>query len=108
MKALLGQFSTPWEKKEAIIVGLTVQLADLGGQISRVDYLPILLKQLRAEINCANPGMGTTIIGEDHELAQKCGDFTKAVVLPTVGKTANAFFGKNNSLTKIWESRVSI
>lgn len=105
-RVLIGQFSTPEERKEAMIVGLAVQLTDLGGQVSRVDYFPNLIKALREEMNCANPGLGTAIIGKDEELETKCKDFTKAVILPTVGKTANAFFGKNNNLSKIWAARL--
>lgn len=95
------------ERKEGVIVGLSVQLADLGGQTTRVDYFPALVKKLREEMDSANPGVGTAIIGQDHELVEKCRGFTKAVVIPTVGKSANAFFGKNNTFSKIWRERLA-
>ncbi|MBI2595492.1 hypothetical protein HYW46_02015 [Candidatus Daviesbacteria bacterium] len=100
---LLDNFKTPEEKKDAMIVALSVQLADLGGQVARVDYFPTLLKNLREEMEAANPGSGIQIIGQDHELAKKCRGFLDFVVIPTVGKTANAFLGKNNAFSKAFE-----
>ncbi len=104
---LLENFKTPEEKKEAMIVALSVQLADLGGQVARVDYFPALLKNLREEMEAANPGSGMQIIGQDYELAKKCRGFLDFVVRPTVGKTANAFLGKNNTFTQAFERNSS-
>lgn len=81
------------EWKEAHIVRLAVQLADLGGQVARVDYVD-LLKDLREEINRSNPGMGEKIIGEDYQMAIKCRGFINfCVEKGMVGRTAKAFFG---------------
>lgn len=100
MRQLIYSLPTP-EIKEAFIVALGVRLADLGGQVARRDYIQTL-PALREEINAANPGMGYIVIGKDEELAVKCAGFIEAMVLPTVGKIANAFFGKNNAFQKSW------
>lgn len=93
------------EIKEAFIVGLSVRLADLGGQVARKDYLKAL-PLLKAEINATTPGLGNTVIGNDDEMATKCDGFIRVMVFPTVGKIANAFFGKENSFQKGWEKHL--
>lgn len=95
---------TQEERKEAHIIRLGVQLADLGGQVARIDYVD-LLKDLKEEINRAQPGVGTTIIGEDHEMASKCRGFIDYCVRNgQVGKTANAFFGtRDHTFAREWE-----
>lgn len=97
------------ERKEARIIALTVQLADLGGQIARPDYMPTLVKKLREEMNGANPGLGTTVIGEDHQLLEKLEGFAKLFVQPTVGKTANALYKiRNNPFAQGWQKNLEI
>lgn len=103
-KLLRGMNS--WERKEAMIVGLSVQLADLGGQVARKDYFPERVKDLRQELDSASQGLGTKIIGIDQELAQKCSDFVKTMVFPTAGKTSGAFFGRENSFQEAWSSLI--
>ncbi|MDO8269584.1 MAG: hypothetical protein Q7T54_02850 [Candidatus Levybacteria bacterium] len=94
---------SPNDKKEAQIVRLSVQLADLGGQCARVDYFPDQVKALRAEMNETSAGLGTAIIGADHELAANCEFFLSNCVghnpppKRNVETTAIAFFGANES-----------
>lgn len=95
------------EIKEAFIVGLGVRLADLGGQVARRDYMQAL-PGLRAEINATSSGLGNIVIGNDGELPDKCTGFIKSMVIPTAGKIANAFFGKNNSFQKAWEQHLLV
>lgn len=102
--------------KQAHIVRLAVQLADLGGQCARPDYFPYLVKKLRDEFNCEEPGKGTKIIGENHELKEKREKFIRNAVMrnpseprpipnktpiqsqaPNVELTALAFFGEEKS-----------
>ncbi len=93
----------PELKKEAQIVRLAVQFADLGGQSARIDQFPEGLKNLRKELNCIRDGLGTQVIGEDDELDQKRQDFINFVVEKTVGKTGNAFFGtRDHSFSREW------
>ncbi len=80
------------DKKEAQIIGLAVQFADLGGQTARIDQNPHGLIRLRDEMNAWIPNLGTKAIGEDHELETKRREFIEFVVKKTVGKTGNAFF----------------
>ncbi len=97
----------PKERKEAIIVALSVQLADLGGQVARHDYLDNL-KDLRREMNCVDEGLGNQIIGEDDEMGMKCKLFIENVIEKTVGRTANAFFGsQDNPFTLDWKKHVA-
>lgn len=97
----------PKERKEAIIVALSVQLADLGGQVARHDYLDNL-KDLRKEMNCAKEGLGDRIIGNDDEMGMKCKAFIENVIEKTVGRTANALFGsQNNPFTLDWKKHVA-
>lgn len=103
-RQLMLSETTPEQWKEAMIVRLVVQLADLGGQSARIDQFPKGLIALRDEMNSAQPGLGTTIIGKDAELLEKNKAFYLYVIKPSVGKTANAFFGKNNTYNKRWES----
>jgi len=99
----------PNMQAEAHIVRLSTQLADLGGQVARVDYYPNLIKDLRQEINGATPGMGENIIGEDHQLAEKCRGFIAFMVEPTVGKIAKAFFrGKDNYYNQRFEELIKV
>jgi len=86
----------PESRKEAQIVRLAVQFADLGGQTARIDYHPHLVKRLRDEMNAASENAGTNIIGNDEELDAKCRGFINFVVKETVGKTGNAIFEGNN------------
>lgn len=97
-------YMSPKERKEAHIVRLAVQYADLGGQVARVDYYPDLLRALRAEMNEANPGLGNSIIGEDEELLKKCAGFMNGIVKSTVGKTGNAFFGPSHPFAEAWKN----
>lgn len=93
----------PKERKEANIVRLIVRFADLGGQTARKDYFMVHIKNLREEINTMSPDLGTSIIGIDEEMDTKCREFIENVVYPTVGKTANAFFTKENPYTIEWQ-----
>ncbi len=102
--AMLDGMNTE-QKKEARIIGLAVQLADLGGQVARVDYFPDLVLKLRDEFNAESPGKGDAIVGLDHELAKKCRGFIEYMVKPTAGKIANAFYqGRNNPFEKAWSN----
>ena len=93
----------PRDRKEAQIVRLAVQFADLGGQTARIDQFPEGVKNLRIELNHIRDGLGTQKIGEDHELEQKRQEFIDSVVEKTVGKTGNAFFGTpNHSFAREW------
>lgn len=95
------------QKREAQIVRLAVQLADLGGQTARIDYTSELVLKLRKEMNGAASDLGTKIIGEDAEVAQKSTIFINHVVKPTVGKTANALLGKkDHQFAKEWERQL--
>ncbi len=94
----------PKTRKEAHLVRLAIQFADLGGQTARVDYFPKLAKRLRDEINGAIPGRGTEIIGTDDELPEKGVAFINRAVKKEVGKIANAFFGSySNPFSNEWE-----
>ncbi len=94
---------SPEKRKEAQIVRLAVQFADLGGQTARIDYYPHLVRKLREEMNAAKAGMGNIIIGNEDELDTKCRGFMNFVVKQTVGKTGNAFFGEfSNPYFKAW------
>lgn len=93
----------PRDRKEAQIVRLAVQFADLGGQTARIDQFPEGVKNLRLELNHIRHGLGTQVIGEDHELEQKREDFINFVIEKTVGKTGNAFFGtRDHSFSREW------
>lgn len=80
----------PELRKEAQIIRLLVQFADLGGQCARVDYFPDGVKNLREEMNAANEGKGTETIGTDEEIATKAGGFITYVVEKTVGRKGQA------------------
>ena len=95
-RARYTKYMSGEQRKEAYVVALTTQFADLGGQIARVDYFPNLLMDLRREFNAISYGFGTEIIGEDLEMAAKSCAFIHNMVLPTVGRTGNAFFGTTN------------
>jgi hypothetical protein len=113
-REMIDQLPTE-ERKEAQIVRLTVQLADLGGQCARPDYFPTQIKNLRDELNEYEPGKGTRAIGEEHELEEKKERFIntyvkqppkfegtrKGIKVPTrspnVETTALAFFGEEKS-----------
>lgn len=90
-KKMLNEL-TPQDRKEAHIVRLAIQFADLGGQTARIDYFPHLVKKLRAEMNASTENSGTNIIGTDEELDAKCRGFINFVVKETVGKSGNAIF----------------
>lgn len=102
--SLLQQFPRS-QQSEAMLVANAVRLADLGGQVGRVDYNTAGLINLRAEMNAANPdaNLGTIVIGQDHELAQKCRGFIDAMVIPTVGKAATVLMGKDNPFMRAWQ-----
>ncbi|MEK7186297.1 MAG: hypothetical protein AAB675_02955 [Patescibacteria group bacterium] len=102
-RKLLGQLSQE-DRKEAQIVRLAVQFADLGGQTARVDQNPEGLRRLRDEMNACTPNMGTKIIGKDErEIEEKRKQFLEFVVEKTVGKTGNAFFGtSDHSFAREW------
>lgn len=104
------------EKKEAQIVRLTTQLADLGGQCARKDYFPTLVKALREELNSALPESGNRIVGEDHELFANCEFFLNTFVrrpqkpikgtsIRNVETTAQAFLKDKDSIQfqKAWK-----
>lgn len=97
-------------RKEAMIVALATQLTDLGGQLARSDYGTTGLVCLRNEMDAANPeaNMGTIIVGKDEELVQKFRGFLKGMVLPSVGKTAHAFFGPQNRYLEQWAKHIGI
>ena len=99
----MGQLSQE-DRKEAQIVRLAVQFADLGGQTARVDQNPEGLRRLRDEMNACTPNMGTKIIGKDErEIEEKRKQFLEFVVEKTVGKTGNAFFGtSDHSFAREW------
>ncbi|OGH38933.1 MAG: hypothetical protein A3B44_03775 [Candidatus Levybacteria bacterium RIFCSPLOWO2_01_FULL_38_21] len=91
------------DRKEAQIIRLAVQFADWGGQTARIDRYPEGLKRLREEMNACKPGLGTKVIGEDHELEKKRRESIEFVIKKTVGKTGNAFFRTNNhSFAREW------
>lgn len=105
VRAKMENMSVP-QRREAQIVRLTVQLADLGGQTARVDYTSKLVYRLRREMNSADPGSGDVIIGKDEEIAQKSAGFIDFVVKPTVGKSANALLGsKDHGFARAWEEQ---
>lgn len=96
--------SLPWEwRKEAQIVRLAVQFADLGGQTSRVDQYPDGLIRLRQEFDICEPGCGKEKIGETpDEMGEKWLRFIEFVE-KTVGKTGLAFFGtRDHSFAREW------
>lgn len=102
-RRLIGKLPPEW-RKEAHIVGLAVQFADLGGQTARVDQNPEGLRRLREEMNACTPDMGTKIIGKDeHEMEEKRKQFLNFVIERTVGRTGNAFFGtREHSYAREW------
>lgn len=109
----LMQCLTPEEKKEAQIVRLSVQLADLGGQCARKDYFPVQVLNLRRELEAVCPGSGIKIIGDDNTLAPNREYFLDSFVLHkpnarTVGTTARAFLGEENSqiLLSAWKNNL--
>ncbi len=89
-------FATPKLWKEAMIVRLAVQLADLGGQSIRVDQIPEGIKRLRAEENEIKPGSGVKNLGTDKQIRNKAIWFTEHMLIPTVGVNANALLGREN------------
>ncbi len=92
----------PKSRKEAHIVRLAVELADLGGQTARVDYFD-LARKLRDELNAAEEGKGDRTVGTDDEIRKRGVNFMDTVVRKTVGKTADAFFqDNNNSFSSSW------
>ena len=92
-KSMLNELA-PESRKEAQIVRLVVQFADLGGQTARIDYFPHLVRKLRDEMNASTENSGTNIIGTDEELDVKCRGFINFVVKETVGKSGNALLGE--------------
>lgn len=94
----------PKARAEAHIVRLAIQLADLGGQVARIDSTT-LLNNLRAELNGANPGSGDEIIGvSEAEMSQKRREFINNHVIPYVGKAAAAFYKKpDNPFSLAWK-----
>ncbi len=101
-KLMVAELPKDW-RKEAMIVRLATQLADLGGQTIRKDQYPTGTQALREELEAACPGLGFKIIGSDEDLIKNAQKFTTHMVLPTAGKTAQAFFGKTNTYTNEWE-----
>lgn len=91
------------EKREAQIVRLSVQLADLGGQCARKDYFPTQVVNLRRELDSVTPELGTKIIGNDNELVANREFFFNTFVLHkplparNVETTALSFFGPKAS-----------
>lgn len=99
------QYST---RQEAHIVRLISSLADLGGQVARIDYTELLF-DLRNEFNSEKAGKGDEIIGLDHdEMARKCRGFIENVIIKgNVGKIANAFLGPDNIYQKAWTEHLT-
>ena len=114
IKSMIDQLPNE-ERKEAQIVRLAVQLADLGGQCARPDYFPDQVINLRDELNEEIPGKGTGIIGDNTRLAANREFFINTFVkrpiksvkpinsakivspAPNVEITALAFFGEEKS-----------
>lgn len=108
VQAELAQMN-PEQRKEAQIVRLSVQLADLGGQTARIDYTTRLVLRLREEMNCVAPFLGTQVIGENREIGKKSVGFVKMVVKPQVGRIANALLGtKDHDFAREWEHLIQI
>lgn len=91
------------EKKEAQIVRLSVQLADLGGQCARKDYFPTQVLNLRRELDSVAPDLGRKVVGNDNELVANREFFLNTFVLQrplpvrNVETTALSFFGPETS-----------
>lgn len=99
---------SPELRKEAQIVRLATQFADLGGQIARVDYFPAQVKNLREELNGANSGLGDLIVGQGSELAGKCRGFIEKMAYPLLEKTGLAFFRtREHSFKTAWDRQGS-
>lgn len=95
----MTQELTTDDRKEAQIVRLSIQLADLGGQCARPDYYPNLVVNLRQELNEGKPDLGNETIGKDCEMAENRAVFLETNLKAgsdrkTVGNTLNAFFDK--------------
>jgi hypothetical protein len=101
-RLLLDKMPAQW-RKEAQIVRLAVQFADLAGQTARIDQYPEGLKKLRKEMNACTVGIGNQIVGKnDEEIEENWRGFIENVIERTVGKSGNAFFGPDNSFRRQW------
>jgi hypothetical protein len=106
-KAMIMDLPEDW-RKEAMIVRLATQLADLGGQVIRIDQYPYATRLFRDELEKEEPGLGFKIVGKDEDLIANAQKFTRIMVLPTVGKTADAFFGKDNTYQRVIQKTLAI
>lgn len=95
-RQLMLSEATPEQWKEAMLVRLIVQLADLAGQSIRNGQFPDGVKLLRTEENSIKPGSGTELLGTDEELLEKSLWFDRHVLIPKMGKSANALLGEGN------------
>lgn len=102
-RLMVAELPTDW-RKEAMIVRLATQLADLGGQVIRVDQYPDGTRALRQELEAASPGLGFNVIGTDEDLIENAKKFTTNMVIPSLSRTTNAFFGRNNIYDREWNN----
>lgn len=93
----------PETQEEAKVIRRIAKLADLGGQVARVDYFPRLVLDLRKELESATPGLGYMAIGTDDELGEKAVAFIEKFVFPSVGAIAKELLGENNSFQRSWD-----
>lgn len=94
------------DQEAAQIVRHVARLADLGGQTARNDYRAVHLANLRREMNCAQEGLGDRLIGQDHEIDEKCKEFMENVVDRTVGRYARALLGPKSTIyISAWEKQ---
>jgi len=100
-RLMITELPKDW-RKEAMIVRLATQIADLGGQVIRKDQYPDGTKALRQELEATSPGLGFNIIGTDEELIENAKRFTIKMVIPSIGKSTNAFFGQNSIYDREW------
>lgn len=99
VKKMINELPIEW-RKEAQIVRLSVQFADLAGQTTRVDQFPNGLNNLRKEMNIMETQKGDIIIGKDYDEMEEKWECFLEFVRKTVGKTGRAFFGPDNAFEK--------
>lgn len=106
MKQFLKEMD-PKDRVIAMVAATVLQLADFGGQIACSDYFSRWLPLLRTEYNSEEPMKGTNIVGTDEQMLGKYEWFLNNMVIPTVGKTADAFFRTDNSsYLKEWKKHL--
>lgn len=101
MKGFLKEMD-PRDRVVAMVAAATLQLADFGGQIACSDYFTRWLPLLRDEYNSEEPMKGTNIVGTNEQMQEKFHWFLDNMVMTTVGKTARAFYGTDNSYVQGW------